>query len=139
MSSLPVITEQPIPFTPNNRNRVVSRNVKRYFLYGKGFAREIDAYRAMARHELDREIWRRADEKRKPMQQPWLKLPWTTQSQIIRDLEKQVLAEMFPPKCQKRNSTNLPNLFHGQHTDFCRGCRWEYLNVRARELQEKAK
>jgi hypothetical protein len=120
-----------------NRNKVVSRNVKRYFVHGKGFARELDAYRELARSELGVKVWRLTDAKERPARTVWLKLPWTTQLQVIADLEKQVMIELFPPKCGKSNTTNLPNLKHGAHTDCCRGCRWDYLNIRAKELKEK--
>ena len=122
-----------IDIPQSNRNRVVARRVTRYFLYGKGFARKIDAYRCKARSELNSKVWCEANRR----DRPGLKLPWTTRLQIQRDLEKQVLAEMFPPKCDKPNKTNLPNLRHGGDHPFCRGCRWDYLQVRANEIMQK--
>lgn len=113
-------------------SRVKSRKVTRYYALRRGFATKQHAYQALAKLELNSLVWKRVREMR------------SGYPKLIRDgeswdaTEQRVLAQMFPQDCSRPNTEGLCELHHGPCSKrYCRGCRWDWIKAKARQMQEE--
>lgn len=121
---------------------VRKRTITRFYALHRGFASKRDAYRAIAKREVDQEIWVLTSRKARILCPGWLDLSFDAWNTIRREAKLQVLAEEFPRGCGKPN-IGRP-LRPMQHTPkdqwskpFCNGCRWDRMDAVAKRLQEE--
>lgn len=146
MNELVKIEEPKLTLTASrpNRSRVVSRKVTRYFVYGHGYSRRIDAYSAIAKHELRVTLCRKA----RSLVDTYLEengltprdLTLAAWTELNDRMEVMAKAWFFPNTCTKTNEgIGLTTFWHGKRPGvygvfWCNGCKWDWIRTRAKEL-----
>jgi hypothetical protein len=112
-----------------NKPSLVCRTVKRWFWYGKGYATQRLACRAMAKRELGYLIHQSAWETIKHLQTEKF-VPVS-----VEDIHA-AFARMFPLHPLGTRGYNDKHRWNveGETHGFCNACRWDWINNRTDEL-----